>query len=70
MKLQIENECIKCGTCEQGCPGNAISMIDGKYVLTRKNACLVELVCQIAQLEQLFLDNYFITFSTKGKSYV
>ncbi len=33
MAYVIGNDCISCGTCEGGCPVNAISAGDDKYVI-------------------------------------
>ena len=33
MAYKISDECISCGACEAGCPVNAISEGDGKYVI-------------------------------------
>lgn len=39
MKLFINELCIKCGTCEQGCPGDAIQKKNGRYVID-PDSCL------------------------------
>ena len=33
MAYKISDECISCGACADGCPVNAISEGDGKYVI-------------------------------------
>ena len=33
MAYKISDECISCGACEAGCPVDAISEGDGKYVI-------------------------------------
>ena len=33
MAYTINDECIMCGACEAGCPVNAISAGDDKYVI-------------------------------------
>lgn len=39
MKLTINEQCIQCGTCEQGCPGDAIGKKEDKYIID-SNKCL------------------------------
>lgn len=32
--MQIDQEkCLKCGTCQANCPLQAITIVDGKYVI-------------------------------------
>ncbi len=33
MAYKINDDCIKCGACESGCPVNCISEGDDKYVI-------------------------------------
>ena len=33
MAFVISEDCVKCGTCEGGCPVSAITEGDGKYVI-------------------------------------
>ena len=33
MAYIITDDCIACGSCESECPTNAISEVDGKYVI-------------------------------------
>lgn len=33
MAYVINDDCISCGTCADGCPADAISEGDGKYVI-------------------------------------
>ena len=33
MAYKISDDCISCGACADGCPVNAISEGDGKYVI-------------------------------------
>ncbi len=33
MAYKISDECIECGACAEGCPAEAISKGDGKYVI-------------------------------------
>ncbi|MBD5137748.1 MAG: 4Fe-4S binding protein [Oscillospiraceae bacterium] len=33
MAYKISDDCISCGACADGCPVNAISAGDGKYVI-------------------------------------
>lgn len=38
--MQIDqSKCMKCGTCQNNCPLQAISLIDGKYVIDQ-NKCV------------------------------
>ena len=37
--FKITDECISCGSCAEGCPVDAISEGDGKYVIDA-DACL------------------------------
>ena len=39
MAYIISDECIQCGACAEGCPVNAISESDGKYVIDAE-ACV------------------------------
>ena len=39
MAYKIPDECISCGSCAEGCPVNAISEGDGKYVID-VDACI------------------------------
>ena len=39
MAYVINDNCIACGSCAEGCPVNAISEGDGKYVID-PNACV------------------------------
>ena len=39
MAYVISDECVSCGACADGCPGEAISEGDGKYVIDPE-ACL------------------------------
>ena len=39
MAYQITDKCIKCGTCVQTCPVEAISFKDGKVVID-KTKCI------------------------------
>ena len=39
MAYKISDDCISCGTCAEGCPVNAISEGDGKYVID-EDACI------------------------------
>ncbi|MBN2056226.1 4Fe-4S binding protein [bacterium] len=33
MAHRITTDCISCGVCEQECPEDAISEVDGRYVI-------------------------------------
>ena len=39
MAYKISDECISCGACAAGCPVEAISEGDGKYVID-EDACI------------------------------
>ena len=39
MAYKISDDCISCGTCAAGCPVEAISEGDGKYVIDA-DACI------------------------------
>ena len=39
MAYKISDDCISCGTCAEGCPVNAISEGDCKYVID-EDACI------------------------------
>ena len=47
MAYKISDECISCGACEAGCPVNAISEGDGKYVIDA-DACVDCGACEAA----------------------
>lgn len=36
MAYIISDECINCGACEAECPTNAISEVDGKFVIDQE----------------------------------
>jgi len=45
MAYRITDDCVECGACAAGCPADAISEGDGKYVIDT-DACLECGACQ------------------------
>ena len=54
MAYAISDECISCGACAAGCPVNAISEGDGKFVID-PDTCT-----EFAQLALLLRHNSFV----------